>query len=263
VLLAPETLVLLFMVAALAGCLDAIAGGGGLLTVPALLLAGLDPASAIATNKVQSIFGTASATTAFARAGKIDWHAAWPMALMSAAASAAGASVVKLVPASILLLAMPLLLMAVALYFALSGSIGRADAPARLSPALFTVLPVPAIAFYDGFFGPGAGSFFMLALVSLLGFGALRAIAHTKLLNFSSNAGSLGIFIATGLVVWPVGLTMALGSLLGAQLGSRLALRHGAWLARPLLVATSCAIAVKLLLDGASPWPALWRDLAG
>jgi uncharacterized protein len=261
--MSPETIVLLGLVAAFAGCLDAIAGGGGLLTLPALLLAGLDPVSALATNKLQGAFGTASATTAFARAGKIDWRAAWPMALTAVAASVAGASVVKFLPASILLLMMPVLLIVVALYFGLSGSMSRADVPARLSPALFTVLPVPAIAFYDGFFGPGTGSFFILAFVSLLGFGAVRAIAHTKLMNFSSNIGSLGFFMLAGLVVWPVGLTMALGSLAGAQIGSRLALRHGAWLARPLLVATSCAIAVKLLLDEASPWPALLRGLAG
>ncbi len=251
------------MVAALAGCLDAIAGGGGLLTLPALLLAGLDPASALATNKLQGAFGTASATTAFARAGKIDWRAAWPMAVMAGVASVAGASAVRLLPASILLLMMPVLLIAVAIYFGLKGVMDTADARARLLPGSFALLPAPAIGFYDGLFGPGAGSFYMLALVGLRGFGMVRAIAHTKLLNFSSNVGSLSFFVVAGLVVWPVGLAMAAGSLAGAQLGSRLALRHGAWLARPLLVATSCAIAIKLLLDEASPWHALWRDLAG
>jgi len=111
-----------------------------------------------------------------------------------------------------------------------------------------------AIGFYDGIFGPGAGSFYMLAFVTLLGYGVVKATAHTKLVNFASNFGSLLLYAATGAVVWPVGLVMAGASLVGAQLGSRLAMRLGSRIIRPLLVLVSSLMALRLLLDPANPW---------
>jgi uncharacterized protein len=239
-------------IAMAAGFVDAIAGGGGLLTVPALLLFGFDPVAAVATNKLQGTFGTASATLTFARARLIDWRDALPMAAAAFVGAVGGAMTVKLLPTSVLLAVMPALLVAMAIYFALSKKLKDEDARRRIAPLAFTASIAIGVGFYDGLFGPAAGSFYLLGFVTLLGFGVRRATAHTKLLNFASNLGSLMLFIMTGAVVWPAGLAMAAGSLAGAQIGSRLALRHGARLVRPLLVLVSCAMALKLLLDPAN-----------
>ena len=238
----------------LAGFVDAIAGGGGLLTVPALLLAGLDPAQAIATNKVQGSVAAASATYTFGRKGLIAWRSAWIFTLIAFTSGVAGALCVRFLPRAVLDVLIPVLLIVIAAYFALSPRIKDADAHARLSALAFGLTAPVAVGFYDGIFGPGAGSFYMLAFVTLLGYGVVRATAHTKLLNLASNVGSLLLYAATGAVVWPVGIAMAGASLLGAQIGSRLALRLGSRIIRPLLVVVSGLMALRLLLDPANPW---------
>lgn len=243
----------LFAVAVAAGCLDAIAGGGGLLTVPALLIAGLDPVAAIATNKLQGSFGTASATFAFARARLIDWRRFGPLAGIAFVSSIGGALCVKLLPREVLEGLIPLLLIGIALYFALSRKMRDEDARARISMGLFAATVPVAVGFYDGLFGPGAGSFYMVAFVTLLGLGVVKATAHTKLLNFASNGGSLLLFVATGAVVWPAGLVMAVGAVLGAQIGSRLAMKLGARLIRPLIVVISLLLAIRLLWSPENP----------
>lgn len=248
-----ETIAILFGVAVLAGCFDAIAGGGGLVTVPALLLAGLDPVAAIATNKVQGAAGTLSAALAFARKGLLVPRVAVPAALMAALGGVAGALSVRLLSREVLEAFVPLLLVAIAVYFGTARRMGDADARARIGVPLMAGALAPMIGFYDGVFGPGAGSFYMACFVGLMGYGVLRATAHTKIVNAASNLGSLGLFALTGAIVWPVGLAMAVGSFLGAQVGSRLAMRHGAGLIRPLLVAISCAMAARLLWDPGNP----------
>ncbi|WP_374730375.1 TSUP family transporter [Salinarimonas sp.] len=251
--MAPELLGLLFLVAVAAGCFDAIAGGGGLVTVPALLLAGLDPVAAIATNKLQGAAGTVSSTVAFARRGLIPWRTAWPIAAIAAAVSVLGALSASVLPAAWLEAGVPILLVAIALYFGLSRRMGEADVKARLTRPVFLLALVPPIAFYDGLFGPGAGSFYMAGFVAALGYGVVKATAHTKLANAASNLGGLALFAATGAVVWPIGLVMAAGALIGAQIGAALAVRFGARLIRPLLVAISCAMAIRLLADAQNP----------
>ncbi len=259
----PGTLAGLFGVAVVAGCFDAIAGGGGLITLPALLLAGLDPVSAIATNKLQSSGGSVSASIAFARRGLIRWPEALPVALAAGAASVVGALCVSLLPKGALDAMVPLLLVGIALYFATARRIGNADATARISPQLFATTLAPAVGFYDGVFGPGAGAFYMIGFVTLLGLGVVRATAHTKLANAASNLGSLALFAIQGAVIWPVGLAMALGAFVGAKAGSALAVRLGARLIRPLLVVIACAMAVRLLSDPANPLRRAVLDLLG
>ncbi|WP_243369379.1 TSUP family transporter [Microvirga solisilvae] len=237
-----------------AGFVDSIAGGGGLLTVPALLLAGLGPAEAIATNKVQGAFAAASATYTFGRRELIEWSKAWGFAGIAFASGIAGALCVQFLPPTVLQTLIPVLLIAIAVYFALSRKLKDEDAHARMTTLTFGLTAPVAVGFYDGIFGPGAGSFYMLAFVTLLGYGVLRATAHTKLLNLASNLGSLLLYAATGAVLWPLGLVMAGASFLGAQVGSRLAMRLGVKLIRPLLVLVSAAMALRLLLDPANPW---------
>ena len=246
-------LTLLFFAALFAGFIDSIAGGGGLITVPALMLAGLTPIQSLGTNKLQSLFGSASATLAYARAGQVNLRSQMPMALMSGVGSILGALLATVLPGDWLRIAMPVMLIAIAVYFAFKRGLNDQDRHARMTPFLFTLTFVPVIGCYDGLFGPGTGSFFMLGFVSLAGFGLLKATAHTKLLNFASNVGGFLVFLLSGVVIWKAGLVMGAGQFLGAQIGSRLAVRGGAKVIRPLLVITCIGLAIKLLADPANP----------
>lgn len=247
------TLLLLGAVGFVAGLVDAIAGGGGLLALPALLTAGLDPVTALATNKLQGSFGTGSAAIAFARKGYTNFRKSWLMVAATFIAAVLGVVAVSYVPTQWLSAVMPLMLIALALYFALSPKLSNIDAKPRITPEKFAATAAPAVGFYDGVFGPGAGSFYLLSFVTLLGQGIIRATAHTKLLNFTSNIASLLIFALSGKVIWIVGLIMGGGQILGAQLGSHLAIKNGAKIIRPLLVIVCCAMAVRLLMNPANP----------
>lgn len=251
--LALETVAILTCVAFAAGLIDALAGGGGLLALPALLLAGLDPVQALGTNKAQAVFGSGSSTLRFTRKGMIDWKRTSPMALMALIGGALGAVAVNVVPRGALQAVMPIFLIVIALFFIFSKRVSDDDADARLSPMVFSFTAALGLGFYDGVFGPGTGSFLMLAFVTLLGYGVRRATAHTKLLNFGSNIGSLAVFSMAGAVLWPLGLVMGAAQFAGAQVGAHLALKHGASLIRPLLVLISLAIATRLLLDPTNP----------
>ena len=238
---------LLIVAAFLAGLVDAIAGGGGLITVPALLLAGASPLQALATNKLQGTFGAAMAVITYARAGQVRPGEQLGMAAVSAVAGAAGALVAHAVPAEVLRLIMPVVLIGIALFFALKPGLTDDARTRRISAAVFTFSAVPVIAAYDGFFGPGTGSFFMMAFVMLAGFGVLKAAAHTKMLNFASNAGALLVFATTGATWWVIGLAMAAAQVAGAALGAWLAVRVGARVIKPLLVVTTTGMALRLL----------------
>jgi uncharacterized protein len=246
--LPPEILALLVLVAAVAGLIDAIAGGGGLLALPALLWAGLPPVAALATNKLQGTFGTATASWRFIRNGEIDLGRLRVPILFTFAGSAAGTLAVQHVGSERLASIVPGLLIAFALYFLFSPRIGDRDAQHRVSHAVFGLLAGFGLGFYDGFFGPGTGSFFAAAFVLLLGYNMRRATAGTKVLNFTSNIASLLFFAAGGHVVWQVGLAMGLGQVAGAWVGSHLVIRHGTRLIRPLLVIVSLAISARLLM---------------
>lgn len=245
----PDILLLLALAGFAAGFIDSIAGGGGLITVPALLLAGLAPVDALGTNKLQSVFGSATATWSYARAGLVDLKKQLPAALLSFIGSIAGAALATILPGDWLNLVLPALLVIIALYFAFKPEMSDVDRASRISPFLFGITIVPLVGFYDGVFGPGTGSFFMVAFVALAGYGVLKATAHTKLLNFASNLGSLLLFTAAGAVVLKVGLVMGVAQFLGARLGARMAMKSGARLIKPLLVLTCVALALKLLID--------------
>jgi hypothetical protein len=248
------TLALLLIAAAfLAGFVDSIAGGGGLIAVPALLLAGFTPVEALGTNKLQGLFGSASATFAYGRKGHVDLKTQLPWAALSATGAALGALLATVIPGELFRAFLPFLLIAIALYFAFKPNMNDIDRARRLSPFLFGLIIVPLIGFYDGVFGPGAGSFFMLGFVALAGYGLLKATAHTKLLNFASNLGAFVIFAFVGVISWKIGLIMGAAQFAGAQVGSRLAMKNGAKIIKPLLVITCVALAAKLIADPANP----------
>ncbi|MFD2238717.1 TSUP family transporter [Aureimonas populi] len=246
--MSPELVIVLLVGAAFAaGYMDAIAGGGGMIIIPSLLLAGLDPVSALGTAKLQALFGSGSASIAFVRKGHVGPREVLPAMALSAGGAALGALLAQYVPGDLLAAILPFLLIGIAIYFALKPGISDIDRERRLTPFLFALLVVPAIGFYDGVFGPGAGSFFMLAFVGLAGYGVLKATAHTKLLNFASNVGAFLVFAAFGSVHWSLGLAMGLAQFAGAQLGAASAMRFGAALIRPLLVTVCLALAARLL----------------
>lgn len=251
--LAFHLLLLLFAAAFFAGFVDSIAGGGGLVTVPSMLIVGIPPLQTLGTNKVQSVFGSASATIAYARKGHVQLKEQLPMALMAAVGGCLGAALATIVPGELLRIVMPVLLIVIALYFAFKPNLDDLDRHRRMSPFLFGLTVVPLIGFYDGVFGPGTGSFLMLSFVTLAGFGLLKATAHTKLLNLGSNIGALIVFTSYGATLWKIGLLMGVGQFLGAQAGSRLAMRSGAKIIKPLLVVVCIAFAIKLLADPANP----------
>ncbi|HEY5717955.1 MAG TPA: TSUP family transporter [Motiliproteus sp.] len=244
-----ELLVLLFAAGLLAGGIDAIAGGGGMIALPMLLFAGLSPAQALATNKLQGSFGTLSASWYFIRRGLVDLRRIRLMILCTFCGAALGTLLVQRLDASLLTALIPLLLILIALYFLFSPQVGEEDVRQRIGEGSFALGIGTGVGFYDGFFGPGTGSFFAIAFVSLLGFGLTKATAHTKVLNLTSNLASLLFFIAGGQVVWTLGLVMAAGQLFGARLGASLVVLKGARLIRPLVVTICILLSLKLLLQ--------------
>ena len=144
---------------------------------------------------------------------------------------------------------LPVLILLFALYFLLSPRVSDIDARHRIGTSLFALTAGFGIGFYDGFFGPGAGAFYVMAHIALLGYGVTKATAHTKVLNFASNISALLFFQIAGLVSWPVGLSMGAGQVIGSYTGSHLSMRHGVRLIKPILVITSVSISAKLLYD--------------
>lgn len=251
-----DIIALLMGVAFLAGTIDAIAGGGGLLTIPALLAAGLPPVAAIATNKLQSSFGTGGAVVAFWRKGHVDLRRfAWP-ALASFTGSALGAWILTRIDSKVLAGLIPVLLIAMAAYYIFSPRMTDEDRHVRAGRGLLLVFAA-LIGCYDGFFGPGTGSFFTTGLVAVFGLGLTRAVAHTKLLNFASNLAGLAVLIVSGQVVWVLGFAMAVASLAGGQIGAHLAIRFGAGAVRPLLIVMCLGLTARLLADPTNPLTAL------
>ena len=253
-----DVLALLALAAFVAGIVDALAGGGGLITIPALMAAGVPPVQAIATNKLQSSFGTTGAVLAFARRGRIDFRRfLWP-AVAAFTGSVGGALAVQAVDPAFLTGLVPLLLVAMAAYFLFGPKASEADSHARMGQAALVAIMF-AIGFYDGFFGPGAGSFMATCLVALFGMGLVSATAHTKFLNLASNVAALATLVVGGQVLWLVGLVMAVASIAGGRLGAHLALRVGGRAIRPLLVVMSLLLTLKLVAEPGNPLAALVR----
>lgn len=242
-------LVTVALASLLAGFVDAVVGGGGLVLVPALfsVFPSAAPATLFGTNKGGAIWGTAWATAQFARRVTLPWHALLPAAGAALLGSFAGAWSVTLVDPSGLRKALPLILLAVLIYTLAKKDLGREHVPrhngateAWLASAIGLV-----IGFYDGFFGPGTGSFFVFLFVRFLGFDFLHASASAKLLNTATNAAALLLFAMKGHVWWHVAAVMAVTNVLGSLLGTRMALKHGAGFVRGMFVVVVTALILK------------------
>jgi uncharacterized membrane protein YfcA len=190
------------------------------------------------------------------RAGLIVWRPLLPALLMTAIGAAFGAWLVQIIKIATLNLIIPILMLAAIAYFIVSPRMTDDDAHQRMSLRTYALIAC-IIGFYDGFFGPGTGSFFAASLVALVGMGLSRATGHTKALNLTSNGVSVVLFLSTGQIFWVVALIMGTSNVAGAWIGSHFALKHGARLIRPLLVLVSIGLTVKMVLDPASPLRAL------
>ncbi|MDX1301906.1 TSUP family transporter [Photobacterium sp.] len=249
-----EIITILFIVAAVAGFIDAIAGGGGLLTVPALLSVGLSPAQALATNKLQGSFGSFSATLYFIRNGVVKFSEMRNGIICTFIGAALGAVLVQKIDASVLTAIIPLLLLGISFYFLLAPKSIAEPGESKLSENMFALTVGTSIGFYDGFFGPGAGALFTICFVAIAKRGIIEATAKTKVLNFTSNIAALLFFIIGGLPVWEVGLLMAAGQFIGARSGAKIVVTKGQKLIRPMVVIVSMVMAIKLLIEQNPQW---------
>lgn len=244
----------LLSAAVFAGFVDAVAGGGGLIQVPALF-AGLPreaPATLFGTNKVASIFGTLNAARGYVRAVVMPWKLVVPAAIAAFVFSFAGAAVVAWLPKDVVRPLVLVLLVAVAAYTWTKPDFGVSKRSPRVATEhvlMVAILMGAVMGFYDGFFGPGAGSFMIFAFVRLFGMDFLHASASAKILNAATNAGALFLFAPTGHVLWALGLGMAVCNIAGAQLGSKLAIKHGSGFVRQVFLIMTTLLIVKIGWD--------------
>jgi uncharacterized protein len=246
-------LLLVSLASLLAGFVDAIVGGGGLILVPALfaVFPGTHPATLFGVNKGASVWGTAAATLQYARRVDMPWAALLPAAGVTFAGSLAGAWLVTIISPDFLRRALPLVLLAVLAYTLARKELGRHHAPrfeGRRQMLAACALGL-TIGFYDGFFGPGTGSFFVFLFVRWLGFDFLHASASAKLLNTTSNLAALALFAYKGHVWWHFALVMAVANVVGSLLGTRLALKHGSGFVRVVFIVVVSALILKTTYD--------------
>jgi hypothetical protein len=247
--LSVPTILLLAAGGLCAGFVDSIAGGGGMIALPVLLTAGLPPHLALGTNKLQSSFGSLTAALNYTRKGLVrPREMVWGI-VATALGAALGTLAIQLVSATLLTGIIPVMLAAVFLYTLFSPDLGYSDTAARLKKNLFYLTMGLPLGFYDGFFGPGTGSFWALAFVLLLGFNLKKATAHTKITNFTSNIVALIFFLLGGEVVFTAGVIMGVGQVIGAYLGSRLVILRGVGLVRFFLLTVVGLTILKLVVD--------------
>ena len=236
-----------------AGFVDAIVGGGGLVLVPALfgVYPGAAPATLFGTNKGAAVWGTGWATLQYARRVQLPWDALLPASAAALVGSFIGAWTVTVIEPTGLRRALPLVLLAVLIYTLARKDLGRAHAPRYhgRAQALLASAIGAVIGFYDGFFGPGTGSFFVFLFVRVLGFDFLHASASAKLLNTATNVAALVLFASKGHVWWHLAGAMAVANVVGSLLGTRLALRHGAGFVRGVFVCVVTALIAKSAWD--------------
>lgn len=236
-----------------AGLVDAVVGGGGLIQIPAIFAVYPKevPATLIGTNKLASVFGTSVAAVKYARRVQVAWSTAAPAAIAAFAFAFLGAWTVTRVPADFVRSLLPVVLVAVAVYTFKKKDLGAIHAPLH-SGAKERWLALGfggAIGFYDGFFGPGTGSFLLFLFVRFFGFDFLSASAAAKVVNVACNIAGLILFGASGHLIWQLGLTMAVCQIAGSLIGTRLALKHGSGFVRKLFLVVVSLLIVKTAWD--------------
>lgn len=227
---------ILFMGGFCAGFVDSIAGGGGLISLPVLLSVGLPPQLALGTNKLQGTFGTFSASYNYIRSGKVDLKESMTGIAFTFVGAVIGAWLIQTLDPGFIKHIIPILLMGVFVYTVFSKDLGLKPRHALMAHRWFYLVFGLALGFYDGFFGPGTGSFWTAALMVLLGYDMTRAAGATRIMNFTSNVVALCVFIIGHNVLYSAGICMALGQIMGARIGSNMAIEKGARFIRPIFL---------------------------
>ena len=248
------TVVLLVLAAFAAGWVDAVVGGGGLIQLPALLLglpASAPPAAVLGTNKLSSVCGTLTSSITYAVKVRPDWRTVLPLVVAAAAGSAGGAELAKYLPKAYFNPIVLVALVVVGLYTWRRPSLGLVSARKHVGGAHYgrTGAIGLGVGAYDGFLGPGTGSFFVILLVGVLGYGFLEASAKAKIANLATNLSAITVFALHGSLLWALGLTMGAANLLGGLIGARMAIRQGNAFIRRVFLAVVAALILKLAYD--------------
>ncbi len=238
-----------FITGIFGGCVDSIAGGGGLISLPVLLNMGMPPMVAFGTNKLQSAVGEIAAAHHFYRKGALDFKRILPGIMVVVFSASAGAILVQYIHPLILNKLIPFLLLAVLIYMIFSPRPAAEDIHPRLSPLVFYGIFGGLLGFYNGFFGPGTGSFWVISLMFFLGLNIRSANVYSKPLNTAGNLVSVVWFIKTGMIAYAIALTCGLGQICGARLGAHLAMTKGARLIKPVFIAVVSFMIFTLFLD--------------
>ena len=245
--------ILLVVVAGLAaGWIDAVVGGGGLLQLPALLLIpGITPVQALATNKMGSIFGTTTSALTYYRRAHPDLKTALPMAAVALVGSFGGAALAVSLPSSVFKPIIVVALIAVAIFTALRPSVGELTKLRHTGRRHYgTAAGIGlAIGFYDGLIGPGTGSFLIIAMVTFLGYNFLAASAKAKIVNMATNLGALAFFLPNGALLWGIGLVLGFSNMIGGYIGARMAVKQGSKFIRVVFLVVVSALICKLGYD--------------
>ncbi|MCQ1954797.1 TSUP family transporter [Arthrobacter sp. zg-Y238] len=243
------TIALVVVAGLAAGWVDAVVGGGGLIQLPALLLVpGISPVQALATNKLGSIFGTTTSAVTYYRRAHPDLRTALPMAGIALAGSFGGAILAASLPSSVFKPIIVVALVAVAVFTATKPTVGELTKLRHTGRRHYgTAAGIGlVVGFYDGLIGPGTGSFLIIAMVTLLGYNFLAASAKAKIVNMATNLGALAFFLPNGSVLWGLGLVLGFANMIGGYLGARMAVKQGSKFVRIVFLVVVAALIVKL-----------------
>lgn len=235
----------------LAGFVDAIAGGGGLISLPAYLLAGIPMHQAIATNKLSSATGTTISTIRYCRNTKVDWSIAGPAIVLSLIGSSIGAKLTMMMPESVLKIVLLVVLPVTAVFVFRKNALveKQSGSVSHRRMLLITWIAALAIGCYDGFYGPGTGTFLILVMVGLAKMDMMQAAANTKLINLASNISALVAFLIGGKVVLTLGLAASVFSIAGHYTGSSMVMKNGTKIVKPIILVVLVLLFLKVIFD--------------
>ena len=243
-----EIFIFLLLTGFIAGLIDSVAGGGGLIALPALLFIGLPPQIALGTNKLQGSFGTLSASYNYIKNGQASIRKGWTGIVFTLIGATSGACLVQNLDPGFIEPIIPILLLIVFIYTLFSKRLGFSDTRPKMNSLLYFMIFGFCLGFYDGFFGPGTGSFWTVSLMFFIGYNMTKATGYTKIMNFTSNIVALFWFIIGGNVYYHIGFTMAAGQMIGARIGSNLAISRGTGFIRPIFLGVVFLTILKLLV---------------
>lgn len=237
--------VVLFVASVFGGLVGSLSGGAGMITMPLLLLSGINPLQALATNKLQACFGSFTGAAHYYKQGLVDMGRSRACILIAVVFSAVGTGVAQIISADMLGRILPFAMMLLGAYFLLSPAVSDEDRACKPRALLYSSCAVASL--YGGFIGVGIGSFILAMLVGLAGYGLSKALAHSRWIVFSINLTSTALFILGGQILWGLGILMCVGQMIGASLGAKLAIKHGARLIRPVVICLCFGISLQLL----------------